>query len=99
MFCVSTLPEVVAVRHGQPETGHQHIRDTDQQHHHANRCDTEKPNPAIPVRISSLLTTILGGVATSVIMPLINPAKASGIIRRAGVVFIRAATFSTTGIK
>ncbi|MNE32539.1 hypothetical protein D3C80_1261560 [compost metagenome] len=32
-------------------------------------------------------------------MPLISPAKASGIIRRLGETFIRAAMLSTTGMK
>ena len=53
----------------------------------------------MPWRISSLLTTMLGGVATSVIMPLISPAKPRGIIRRPAGIPIRFATLSTTGIK
>ena len=42
---------------------------------------------------------MFGGVATRVIMPLISPAKPSGIISREGEIFIRAETLSTTGIK
>ncbi|MNN09553.1 hypothetical protein D3C81_1224380 [compost metagenome] len=53
----------------------------------------------MPSRTSSLFTTMFGGVATSVIMPLIKPAKLSGIINLPGGIFIRAATLSTTGIK
>ncbi|CAH0301883.1 hypothetical protein SRABI106_03797 [Rahnella aquatilis] len=59
----------------------------------------KKPKPSNPSRNSSLLTTMFGGVATSVIMPLISPAKLSGIISRAGEVFIRAETLITTGMK
>ncbi len=59
----------------------------------------KKLNPSKPSRSSSLLMTRLGGVATSVIMPLIRPAKLSGIIRRDGAVCMRMETLSTTGIK
>ncbi|SVK54774.1 Uncharacterised protein [Acinetobacter baumannii] len=38
-------------------------------------------------------------MATNVIMPLISPAKLSGIISRPGAIFILAVTLSTTGIK
>ena len=59
----------------------------------------KKLKPSRPSRISSLLITRFGGVATSVIMPLISPAKLSGIIRREGEIFMRAETLSTTGMK
>ena len=59
----------------------------------------KKLNPCSPSRNSSLFTTRFGGVATSVIIPLMSPAKLSGIIRRDGDVFIRMETLSTTGIK
>ena len=59
----------------------------------------KKLNPCSPSRNSSLLTTRLGGVATRVIIPLISPAKLSGIINREGDVFMRIDTLSTTGIK
>ena len=59
----------------------------------------KKLKPCSPSRNSSLFTTRLGGVATSVIIPLIRPAKLSGIIRRDGEVFIRMETLRTTGIK
>ena len=59
----------------------------------------KKLNPLSPSRNSSLLTTRLGGVATSVIMPLIRPAKLSGIIRREGEISMRMETLKTTGIK
>ena len=59
----------------------------------------KKLKPLSPSRRSSLLTTRLGGVATSVIMPLINPAKLSGIIKREGEVCMRMETLKTTGIK
>ncbi|MNC13076.1 hypothetical protein D3C75_608080 [compost metagenome] len=59
----------------------------------------KKPKPWMPWRISSLFTTMLGGVATSVIMPLMRPAKPSGIISRPAGIPIRFATLSTTGMK
>ena len=59
----------------------------------------KKLKPLSPSRNSSLLTTRFGGVATSVIMPLINPAKLSGIIRREGEISMRMETLKTTGIK
>ncbi|CES24414.1 Uncharacterised protein [Salmonella enterica subsp. enterica serovar Typhi] len=59
----------------------------------------KKLNPCRPSRSSSLLTTRFGGVATSVIIPLISPAKLSGIIRREGEVCICIETLRTTGIK
>ena len=59
----------------------------------------KKLKPCSPSRSSSLLTTRLGGVATRVIIPLISPAKLSGIISREGEVFIRAETLRTTGMK
>ena len=59
----------------------------------------KKLKPCSPSRKSSLLTTRLGGVATRVIIPLISPAKLSGIINREGEVFMRIDTLSTTGIK
>ena len=45
------------------------------------------------------MTTRFGGVATSVIIPLIKPAKLRGIISRDGELCIRMETLSTTGIK
>ncbi len=59
----------------------------------------KKLKPSSPSRSSSLLTTRFGGVATSVIMPLISPAKLRGIIRRDGEICMRIETLSTTGIK
>ena len=41
----------------------------------------------------------VGGVATRLSMPLIRPAKLSGIINRLGDSFRRAAMLSTTGMK
>ncbi|CZV96696.1 Uncharacterised protein [Enterobacter hormaechei] len=59
----------------------------------------KKLNPSSPSRISSLFTTRFGGVATSVIMPLMSPAKLNGIISRDGEICILMQTLSTTGIK
>ncbi|MNR20411.1 hypothetical protein D3C85_1372490 [compost metagenome] len=42
----------------------------------------KKLKPSRPARSNSACTTIFGGVATRVSMPLIRPAKASGIISR-----------------
>ncbi|MNG88565.1 hypothetical protein D3C79_474100 [compost metagenome] len=64
-----------------------------------NGVKLKKLKPASPWRTSSLCTTTLGGVATRLSMPLIRPAKASGIIRRAGESCRRAAMLSTTGMK
>ena len=59
----------------------------------------KKSKPSRPSRSSSLFTTRFGGVATSVIMPLISPAKLSGIIRRDGEICMRMETLNTTGMK
>ncbi len=64
-----------------------------------NGVTLKKLKPLSPSRNNSLLTTRFGGVATSVIMPLISPAKLSGIIRREGEVCMRIDTLKTTGIK
>lgn len=60
---------------------------------------SKKAKPSSPARRSSLLTTRFGGVATRVSMPLMRPAKASGISRRRGETFMRLAIPSTTGMK
>ncbi len=59
----------------------------------------KKANPSPPSCRSALSATIFGGVATSVSIPLISPAKLSGIINRPGGTCSRAATPSTTGMK
>ncbi|MCY1425674.1 hypothetical protein D9M71_414670 [compost metagenome] len=64
-----------------------------------NGVKAKKPKPRAPSRTSSLCTTTLGAVATRVSMPLIRPAKASGIIRRRGEMCMRAETLSSTGMK
>ena len=59
----------------------------------------KKPKPALPLRTSSLCTTMLGAVATSVSMPLVRPATLMGISRRAGELPRRLAMLSTMGMK
>jgi hypothetical protein len=64
-----------------------------------NGVKSKKPKPAKPACWSAPSATRFGGVPTSVSMPLISPAKLSGIISRPGASFCRSATSSTTGMK
>ena len=64
-----------------------------------NGVKLKKPNPSDPLRMSSLLTTRLGAVATRVIIPLINAAMEIGIISRLAAAPVLCETRRATGMK
>jgi hypothetical protein len=64
-----------------------------------NGVKLKKWNPAVPCLTNSALITRLRAVATRVSMPLISPAKLSGIISRLGAVPLFCDIRSTTGMK
>src|SRR5580704_4175272 len=64
-----------------------------------NGVKLKKRKPSMPWRSSSPLTTRLGAVATSVVMPLISAAMLSGIISRPAPMPAVCEMRNTTGIK
>ena len=59
----------------------------------------KKRKPCTPCRLSSLLTTRFGAVATSVIMPLMSAAELSGIMSLPALVPVLCAMRRATGMK